>query len=120
MDIAPPAILSVTMRAGPGGDARGGFGPKLRLLVSPVVPPGTQLGGVCVPEIILVLGTIAVPALKLAWDKQQSPQRIHSTVFQLCDKLTTLSLAIAVAGPPGDVSTTESVAAEALPVSVVP
>jgi hypothetical protein len=45
---------------------------------------------------------------------------IHSAVFQLCDRLTTLSAAIAVAVPPADVSTTESVVPEALPVSVVP
>jgi hypothetical protein len=108
------------MSAGPGCDAAGGFGPKLRLFVSAVNPCAKQLGGFRDPEITLVLGTIVVPLLKLAWVEQQSPQRIHSAVFQLCDRLTTLSAAIAVAGPPGEVNTTESVVPEALPVSVVP
>src|SRR5439155_26664003 len=119
-DGAPPPLLSVKMSAGPGGDAAGAFGPKLRLLVSAVKPRARQFGGSGDPEITLVLGTIDVPALKFAWPEQQSPQTIHSTVFQLCDKLTTLSAAVAVAVPPAVVSTTLSVVAVAEPVSVVP
>src|SRR5262249_7833152 len=50
---APPALLSVTNSAGPGPDAGGAVGPKLRLFVSPVKPPtfgpATHTGGAVPP-----------------------------------------------------------------------
>lgn len=46
---APPAVLSVANSAGPGADALGALGPKLRLLVSPVKPSAWQVGAAVPP-----------------------------------------------------------------------
>jgi hypothetical protein len=116
----PPALLWLKKSAGPTPEAAGAPGPKLRLFVSPVKPVATHVGAFRVPSFIVSLGTTVVPALKLACALQQSPTMFHSAVFQLCDKLTTLSFAVAFALPPGLVSTTVSVVADAVPVSVVP
>ena len=43
-EAAPPAELSLNSTAGPGWDAVGLVGPKLRLLVSAVKPWATQVG----------------------------------------------------------------------------
>jgi hypothetical protein len=99
--------------------ARAGAPPKKRLFDSPVKPSRTQLGGVTPPEFTVVLTTSVDPALKLAWERQQSPKTFHSTVFQPCAKLSTLSAAIAMAGPAAVVSTTVSMS-PAVPVSVAP
>ena len=48
-EVAPPAMLSVKMTAGPGAVAVGAVGPKLRLLVSPVKPCATQVGAAVPP-----------------------------------------------------------------------
>ncbi len=102
--------------------AGSGVPSKKRLFVSPVKPSRTQVGGrsMLAPAFTLVLTTSVDPALKLACLKQQSPKMFHSTVFQACAKLSTLSAAVAVAAPPAVVSTTVSVSPAAVPVSVVP
>jgi hypothetical protein len=65
-EVAPPAMLSSKMTAGPGAVAAGAAGPKLRLFFSPVKPCPRQLGAVLPPYMISVRGTIDAPALKLA------------------------------------------------------
>jgi hypothetical protein len=43
-DGLPPAMLCAKIIAGPGGDAAGAVGPKLKLFVSAVKPCATQIG----------------------------------------------------------------------------
>src|SRR5262249_1097148 len=108
------------MTAGPGPVAAGAGSAKLRLLVSAVKPCATQVGLLSVPLLTRVRVTTVVPALKLVALEQQSPKMLNSAVFHCSDRLTTVSAAMALALPPGEVSTTGSVAAPAVPVSVVP
>jgi hypothetical protein len=77
-------------------------------------------GKLLAPAFTLVLTTSVDPALKLAWESQQSPKTFHSTVFQPWAKLSTLSATVAIAVPLVVVSTTVSESPAAVPVSVVP
>src|ERR1043166_7962512 len=108
------------MTAGPGADAAGALGPKLRLLVSAVKPWVTQVGASVPPLFTRVRVTTVVPALKLAWFEQQSPKMLNSAVFHCCSRLSTLSTAAAAALPPADISRTLSVPPATLPLRVVP
>ena len=48
-DGLPPAMLCAKIIAGPGGDAAGAVGPKLKLFVSAVKPCATQIGRLARP-----------------------------------------------------------------------
>src|ERR1700690_780325 len=116
----PPALLSVYTSAGPIPEATGAVGPKLRLLVSPVLACVLQTGFFWEPSVTVILWFRVVPALKLAWVPPPSPQTMKSAVVQALCRFRTLSAAVAFALPPGDVSTTVSVPPWAVPVRVVP
>src|SRR6516225_1199186 len=116
---SPPELLSVYTSAGPAPEAIGAVGPKLRLLVSPVLTCVVQAGFVWEPSVTVILWTSVVPALKAACVEQQSPQTMKSFAFQALCRFRTLSAAVAFALPPGEVSTTASVPPWAVAVSVV-
>src|SRR4051812_47452833 len=84
-------LLSVTITAGPGGDAPGAVGGKLRLLVSPVKPRATQLGAPVPPYIISVFITMVAPLLKFAWPPPPKPTTQNSAIVQPDAAFTELS-----------------------------
>jgi hypothetical protein len=115
----PPELLSEYTSAGPAPEAAGAVGPKLRLLVSPVLACVLQTGFFWEPSLTVILWTNVVPPLKFACVEQQSPQTMKSAVFHAFCRFRTLSAAVAFAVPPGDVSTTVSVPPWAVPFRVV-
>lgn len=117
------ALLSVNTIAGQvEAGSTAGVSARKRLFDSPVKPSRTQVAEMLLaPAFTLVLTTSVDPALKLAWERQQSPTTFHSAVFQPCAKLSTLvGVVIIAATLPAVVSTTVSESAAAVPVSVVP
>jgi hypothetical protein len=74
-------LLSVYTSAGAAPEAAGVVGPKLRLLVSPVLTCVVQTGFFWEPSLKVILWTSVVPALKAACFEQQSPQTMKSVAF---------------------------------------